>query len=107
MAKNAVVEWGGAPVKSVKTGFRRAVQEAGLDKHVTPHMLRHTAATWLMNEGFAAWGVSKYLGMSLRILEDTYAQHHPEYQVEMVGAFRRRTGQIAGQMPGRLNEKTT
>ena len=45
------VEWRGAPVKSVKTGFKHAVSLAGLRGKVTPHTLRHTAATWLMQRG--------------------------------------------------------
>jgi integrase len=39
------VEWQNAPVKSVKTGFKHAVSLAGLWGNVTPHTLRHTAAT--------------------------------------------------------------
>ncbi len=36
------VEWHGAPVNSVKTGFKHAVSLAGLWGRVTPHTLRHT-----------------------------------------------------------------
>jgi integrase len=49
---NHFVEWQGAGVKSVKNGFARAVEVAKLDLsdgNVTPHTLRHTAATWLMH----------------------------------------------------------
>jgi integrase len=49
------VEWHGAPVKSVKTGFNHAVTLAGLWGRVTPHTLRHTAATWLMQAGVPIW----------------------------------------------------
>jgi integrase len=40
-----VIEHGGCPVASVKTGTRAAARRAGL-AGVTPHVLRHTAATW-------------------------------------------------------------
>ena len=33
---------------------------------VTPHMLRHSAATWLMQHGTDAWEASGYLGMTSR-----------------------------------------
>jgi integrase len=52
------VEWNGKPVKSVKNAFARAVEVAGLDLtdgNVTPHTLRHTAATWLMQRGVDPW----------------------------------------------------
>jgi len=87
LSTSAIVEWNGKPVKSVKTGFRSAVVAAGLDKHVTPHTLRHTSATWLMDQGHKVWTVAGFLGMSTQMLETTYAKHHPDYQVDMLGAF--------------------
>jgi integrase len=42
-----VIEWAGQPVKSIKRGFREAVKRAGLGADVTPHVLRHTAASWM------------------------------------------------------------
>jgi integrase len=72
------VEWHGAPVSSVKTAFRRAVALAGLWGKVTPHTLRHTAATWLMQRGVPIWQAAGYLGMSAQILEQTYGHHHPD-----------------------------
>ena len=73
------VEWQGAPVKSVKTGFRHAVALAGLWGKVTPHTLRHTAATWLMQRGVPIWQAAGYLGMSSAMIERTYGHHHPDY----------------------------
>lgn len=73
------VEWQGAPVKSVKTAFNRAVSLAGLSGRVTPHTLRHTAATWLMQRGVPVWQAAGYLGMSAEVLEQTYGHHHPDY----------------------------
>ena len=49
------VEFNSKPVASVKKGFRRAVGLAGLSGKVTPHTLRHTAATWLMQRGVPVW----------------------------------------------------
>jgi integrase len=71
------VEWQGAPVKSVKTGFRHAVKLAGLWGKVTLHTLRHTAATWLMQRGVPIWQAAGYLGMSAQMIERTYGHHHP------------------------------
>jgi len=73
------VEWQGAPVKSVKTGFRHAVKLAKLWGKVTPHTLRHTAATWLMQRGVPIWQAAGYLGMSAAMIERTYGHHHPDY----------------------------
>jgi integrase len=54
--RDPVVEWNGQPIRSVRTGFTRAVELAGLDDSVTPHTLRHTAATWLMQAGVEGSG---------------------------------------------------
>lgn len=42
--------------------IRRASKRAGLEKHVTAHTLRHTAATWLRQELGDARLVAEYLG---------------------------------------------
>jgi integrase len=76
------VEWNGEPVKSVKNAFARAVEVANLDLtdgNVTPHTLRHTAATWLMQRGVEPWEAAGFLGMSVKVLIDTYGHHHPNY----------------------------
>jgi hypothetical protein len=46
---------------------------------VTPHTLRHTAATWLMQRGVPIWQAAGYLGMSAAMIERTYGHHHPDY----------------------------
>jgi integrase len=81
------VEWNGAPVKSVKTAFNRAVRLAGLWGRVTPHTLRHTAATWLMQRGVPVWQAAGFLGMSAEILEKTYGHHHPDYLKDAADAI--------------------
>jgi integrase len=73
------VEFNGKPVLSVKKGFRSAVRLAGLSGKVTPHTLRHTAATWLMQRGVAIWEAAGFLGMSPEVLQQTYGHHHPDY----------------------------
>jgi integrase len=72
------VEWQGEAVKSVKTGFARAVSLSGIE-HASPHTLRHTAATWLMQNGTVHWQAAGYLGMSVETLLRVYGHHHPDY----------------------------
>jgi integrase/recombinase XerC len=42
--------------------IRRCARRAGIEKHVTAHTLRHTAATWLREETADARLVAEYLG---------------------------------------------
>jgi len=63
--------WNGQPVKSVKTGFATAVRLSGLslkEGKISPHTLRHTAATWLMQRRADPWQASGFLGMSVKVL---------------------------------------
>jgi integrase len=84
---NSVVEWNGKPVDSVRKGFEAAVRAAGLGREVTPHILRHTCATWLMQRGVSLWDASGFLGMTVQQLEEGYGHHHPDYQDEAVAAL--------------------
>ncbi|MFC3642323.1 tyrosine-type recombinase/integrase [Aquibium oceanicum] len=80
IARDFVVEWNGRPVQSVKKSFRSARIAAGLGPEVTPHIFRHTAATWLMQAGTDPWSASGFLGMTVQTLIDNYGHHHPDFQ---------------------------
>lgn len=87
------VEWNGKPVKSVKNAFARAVEVAGLDLtdgNVTAHTLRHTAATWLMQRGVDPWEAAGFLGMSVKVLIETYGHHHPNHMRGAADAITRK-----------------
>jgi integrase len=84
------VEFNGRTVTSVKTAFKSAVRLAGLGDGISPHTLRHTAATWLMQRGADAWQAAGYLGMSLEVLLNTYGHHHPDYLSDAVEKIAKR-----------------
>ena len=42
-----------------------AQRHAELSKEVTPHILRHTAATWLMQAGVDLWEAAGFLGITV------------------------------------------
>lgn len=58
------------------TGFMRAARAAGLED-VTPHTIRHTAATWMARDGVPLWKIAGILGNSVTMVERTYAKHCP------------------------------
>jgi integrase len=88
IATSHFVEFNGKPVQSVTTGFRTAVAATQLEGGVTPHTLRHTAATWLMLNGVSIWEAAGFLGMSPELLERTYGHHHPDHQKNAMLGFR-------------------
>ena len=46
-----VITWNGKPIKKERRAWDRVVKAAGLGEDVTPHVLRHTCATWALREG--------------------------------------------------------
>lgn len=79
---NHVIEYGGHRVLSVKKGFRAAVDRAGLEG-VTPHILRHTAASWMAMARVPMLDISKYLGHSdMSVTLKRYAKVHPDFLKE-------------------------
>lgn len=89
MGQRFVVEWNGAAVSQVSKAFARAARDAGLAGKATPHVLRHTAATWLMQAGTDKWAAAGYLDMTLETLERRYGHHHPDYQGDVHRGFQR------------------
>jgi integrase len=91
IAQHAVVEWNGKPVKSVRRAFGSTVRAAEIER-VTPHVLRHTAATWLARAGVDLWKAAGLLGMTVETLQRVYAHHHPDYLRDAAEALGRQNG---------------
>lgn len=81
-----VVEYRGAPVQSIKKGFAAACKRAGLEG-VTPHTLKHTSITWLVQAGLSLEEVAAFTGTSTRTIERVYWHHSPHYQEAAANAL--------------------
>jgi integrase len=82
------VEWGGYAVRRVDKTISLIAEEVGLG-HVTPDVLRHTAATWQVQSGTDLFEAGRYLRMIVRTLESTYAHHCPEHLTSARDAYQR------------------
>lgn len=89
LARESLIEWGGDPVLRVSKGFTALVRAAGL-KDVSPHILRHTAITWQAQEGVPPHEICGYFGITMKMFEEVYGHHHPDYQSNAVHALSRR-----------------
>ena len=56
---------------SIKHGFASACQRADL-VDVTPHTMRHTVITWMLQRGVPIWEVATFAGVSVKLIEDVY-----------------------------------
>jgi integrase len=84
-----VLHINGISIGDIKKGFAAACERAGLDD-VTPHTLRHTAATWLMQSGVKTWEAAGFLAMSEKMLIEVYGHHHPDHMREAAEALGRK-----------------
>jgi len=81
----AVVHYQGEPVVKLRSSWKR-VSGGAADG---PHVLRHTAATWLMQAGVEVFEAAGYLGMTVETLLEVYGHHHPNFQESAATARRK------------------
>lgn len=84
------VEWNRRPVASIRKAFASAVKDAGLGLDVTPHVLRHTAVTWAMQNSADRYQSGGYFGLTQEMIERRYGHHHPDHQGSVADAIVRR-----------------
>lgn len=70
----------------INEALRLVAQRAGVSG-VTPHVLRHTAATRMARRGVPLWLIAKVLGNTVEQVEKTYAKHAPDMLVSAVEAI--------------------
>jgi integrase len=75
-----VISWGGRQMFNIRKAWVETVKLSGLPTRYSPHILRHTRATWLMQKGVDMWEAAGSLGMTVGTLETTYGHHHPNWQ---------------------------
>ncbi len=76
----------GSPLKDLRTALRNACNRAGLDP-ITPHVLRHTCASWLVQRGVDLYLVKAMLGHSTITVTQRYAHLAPEHLQACVQAL--------------------
>ena len=83
--KNAesVITFNGKPIRRPIRTWDQARRKAKLPAYLTPHILRHTRATNMMQQRKDPWESAKALGMSLEMLTKVYGHHHPDWQKDV------------------------
>jgi integrase len=90
-ATTHVIEYAGRPINSKeRRAWRTARELAGLGADVTPHVLRHTCATMLLQLGVSVYDVAGVLGASEDVIRRTYGHHAHDHLRSAVAAFSRR-----------------
>ena len=85
-----VVHYQGSPCGKMRRSWATVRTAAGLGQDVTPHVMRHTCCTWLMQGGVEIFQAAGFLGMSAATLEQVYGHHHEDYQNQAAARIGRR-----------------
>jgi integrase len=75
-----VVHFRGSKIDRPIRSWDRARREANLPAYVVPHILRHSRATHMLQQGISLWDAANYLGMSVEVLAKHYGHHQPGWQ---------------------------
>ena len=88
LVSDSLIEWNGESIKRVSKGFASLVKAAKL-KDVSPHILRHTAITWQAQLGVPPHEICGFFGITMKMFEEVYGHHHPDFQSNAVNALNR------------------
>jgi site-specific recombinase XerD len=95
-----VIEWAGEPVKSLKRSLKTAARNAGITKTVSPHVLRHSAAVHMAEDGVDIEVIQQFLGHEdIETTRKIYARFSPTYlkraakalEIDDLGSMNQRT----------------
>ncbi|WP_292156799.1 site-specific integrase [Brevundimonas sp.] len=83
-------EYKGETIQRVRRGFDSARVLAKLGEEVTPHTLKHTCITWLLQAGVQPWEVAGFTGTSEKTIREVYGHHCPDHMENARKALSRR-----------------
>jgi integrase len=85
------IEYDGKPIASqLRRAWAGARAMAALGPEVTPHVLKHTCATLMLQNGVSIWDVAGVLGTSEAVIRTTYGHHAIEHLRRAVNVWSRR-----------------
>lgn len=90
-----VIHWKGEAVTGTKRAWKNSRDDAKLSADVIPHTLRHTAASWGIQNVESPQelqSLADFLGMSLKMLLEVYGHLNPLHQKSASDAISRRPG---------------
>ena len=91
MTTQYAIEWAGRPIAGkIRRSWDTARRLAGLGSEVTPHILKHTCATMMLEGGKTIWEVAAALGTSPDIINKHYASRTVSHTRKTFDVFSRR-----------------
>lgn len=82
--ENSQSEWLFGDTKDVYAMFKAHMTKIGLEAKSRPHILRHSRATHLLQDGVPLYDVAKLLGDTVATVERVYSHHCPEFMAATI-----------------------
>lgn len=73
-------------IGDIRKAFAKACEIAGLED-VTPHTLKHTAISWMVQKGVAFAKIAKWANTTVATIESTYGHLAPEHLKDIEDAY--------------------
>jgi len=73
-----VCHYNGLKVGKLRRSWATACRNANIED-ASPHVLRHTCTTWLLQAGVPVWEVAGFVGMSEETVQRVYGHHDPSF----------------------------
>lgn len=84
-----VIEWAGQRIDRIAKAINSHADAAGIDGF-SPHVLRHTFASWAVQKGVPIYAVGKALGQTVASTTERYAKLSPKDIAAVMEAVRRK-----------------
>jgi site-specific recombinase XerD len=84
-------EWLFGEPKKMYDGFKNHMETLGLGDKAFPHILRHSRATHLLQEGVPIYDVARLLGDTIATVDRVYGHHSADHLAETIGGTARLT----------------
>ena len=81
-----VIEWAGKQVINPRKSVSRSAERAGLGK-LGKHALRHTAATWLVMDGWPDEETARHIGTTVDVVRKVCGHHAPDFLISAAKAL--------------------
>ena len=78
---NGADVWASVQWAAIRAGFSKQVTKTSQRPKATgisPHVMRHTAATHMARRGVPLWTIAKVLDNTIAMVEKVYAKHSPD-----------------------------
>jgi integrase len=92
-----VIEYEDKPITSqLRRAWNGARQMAGLGPEITPHVLKHSSATLMLQGGVSTWDVAGVLSTSEAVIRKTYGHHSVEHLRRAASIWSKRAANTRG-----------